>query len=262
MNFNLVKKSIVVASLTVVFSNNSNAFVSNPRPKRRLSTQNVKICEGIIPLKYPDGKVVFKERTEINGYGKDCFHIINNKNIKGFEKVAMLIEDYTYNSAEYNGFERNPKCPTLTKNLGVKNFMISTFLKYGCETVKHDFKVFRGISMSNLQRMLGSEIRNEKDLIKLKGKVLKDKGFISCSVIEKSSFKKGVMLEIKIPKGFVGAEIHNLSSFPYEREFLLDRNQKFMVTDVIIPNESDNKLERLKIKCEVVKKYDPKVKLE
>ena len=54
--------------------------------------------------------------------------------------------------------------------------------------------------------------------------------FTSTSVIEGRALKKPFVIKIKVPKGAKGAYIEELSSFPSQREFLIDKKSVFKVT--------------------------------
>lgn len=54
--------------------------------------------------------------------------------------------------------------------------------------------------------------------------------FTSTSVIEERALKKPFIIKIKVPKGAKGAYIEELSSFPSQREFLIDKKSVFKVT--------------------------------
>ena len=54
--------------------------------------------------------------------------------------------------------------------------------------------------------------------------------FTSTSVIEGRELKKPFVIKIKVPKGAKGAYIEELSSFPSQREFLIDKKSVFKVT--------------------------------
>lgn len=54
--------------------------------------------------------------------------------------------------------------------------------------------------------------------------------FTSTSVIEGRALKKPFIIKIKVPKGAKGAYIEELSSFPSQREFLIDKKSVFKVT--------------------------------
>lgn len=53
--------------------------------------------------------------------------------------------------------------------------------------------------------------------------------FFSTSATPKGALNKGILCKIHIPAGAEGAYIEQLSSFPNQREFLLDKGQKYRV---------------------------------
>lgn len=55
------------------------------------------------------------------------------------------------------------------------------------------------------------------------------RSFFSTSATQKGALNKGILCKIHIPQGAVGAYIEKLSSFPNQREFLLDKGQKYRV---------------------------------
>lgn len=51
--------------------------------------------------------------------------------------------------------------------------------------------------------------------------------FLSTSVTQNGALNKGVAYKIHVPVGADGAYIEKLSPFPKQREFLLDKGQKY-----------------------------------
>lgn len=90
--------------------------------------------------------------------------------------------------------------------------------------VPEDLVVYRGAS----KRALG-EFKNslKEDMV---GKVIEDKGFMSTSMLEKSSFKGDVKIIINFPKGTNGAYVDEISYYP-EAKMLLDERQKMNTTE-------------------------------
>ena len=61
----------------------------------------------------------------------------------------------------------------------------------------------------------------------MKGLLTKDKGFMSTTPFGAGGYD--VQYIIKVPKGSAGAYIENLSKFPNQREFILDKRSAFKV---------------------------------
>ncbi len=74
------------------------------------------------------------------------------------------------------------------------------------------------------------------------GDIFKDPQFISTSVVMSRTLKNDFMVIIKVPKGSCGAYIENISKFPNQREFILDKQSAFKV---ISKSESLIELEML-----------------
>ena len=61
------------------------------------------------------------------------------------------------------------------------------------------------------------------------GAIFIDPQFISTSIVKSRTLKNDFMIIIKVPKGSAGAYIENLSKFPNQREFILDKRSAFKV---------------------------------
>lgn len=61
------------------------------------------------------------------------------------------------------------------------------------------------------------------------GDIFADPQFISTSVVKSKVLKKPFNVKINIPKGSNGAYIENLSSYPGQREFIIDKASMFKV---------------------------------
>ena len=90
----------------------------------------------------------------------------------------------------------------------------------------------------------------------LKGNIFQDNAFSSTSLDQnKASGFSGIVspveFEIQVPKGSRGLHLGDLSSRPYEKEFLLPRNTKFNIVDVI--KSGDDITDAWKVIVEVLK---------
>jgi len=72
-----------------------------------------------------------------------------------------------------------------------------------------------------------------EDLKSLKGTTMADQGFMSTSNHINGVFQNQVRLEIECPPGTRGIYIKPYSSHSHELEFLMDRNQQMVITEVI-----------------------------
>jgi hypothetical protein len=107
--------------------------------------------------------------------------------------------------------------------------------------VHRPFHVYKGISKKRLDLLVGHHVKS-KELSNLVGKIVHDKGFISTSLLANSALLKHTyLLDITIPKDSKGAAISEISKVPQENEFLIDRNQ-FFVINKITPNVIVNDL--------------------
>lgn len=61
------------------------------------------------------------------------------------------------------------------------------------------------------------------------GEIFTDPQFTSTSVVKSRTLKKPFVVIINVPKGSKGAYIENISNFPNQREFLIDKNSAFRV---------------------------------
>lgn len=71
------------------------------------------------------------------------------------------------------------------------------------------------------------------DMKSLKGSTMRDPGFMSTSNAREGVFHNTVRLEIECPPGTRGIYIKGMSSHSHENEFLMDRNQSMIITEVI-----------------------------
>jgi NAD+--asparagine ADP-ribosyltransferase len=115
---------------------------------------------------------------------------------------------------------------------------ISSALKKA--NVPEDVVVYRGASKSALGEL--------KDLSKedMVGKVIEDKGFMSTSMLENSSFNGDVKMKINVPKETNGAYVGEISYYP-EAEMLLDKGQKMIITEA-----AEDSIGRLILTCDVL----------
>ena len=136
-------------------------------------------------------------------------------------KEKYAIEKYTYNSGDQKPnrfFERLNAMlrgdASEDKKLREYADSISGTLKKN--KLKHDIVCYRNIEFNPY----------EKYSI---GTIFTDKQFISTSVTPKAAMSKQFKLVIFVPKGSRGAYIENISKFPKQREFLLDRDCKMRI---------------------------------
>jgi hypothetical protein len=151
------------------------------------------------------------------------------------------IRDYTENSYPINDYLRKSKVPEEGKKgieiIETKVKLIDGALKKNI--TKEAITVYRGSSIE----ALGYDAKSKPtadDFAKLKGKVLKDKGFMSASMdksvitgFDGSSWSKYVVhFEIKVPQGTKGSFINSASKTPNEAEFLFSKGSKMKIVDV------------------------------
>lgn len=98
---------------------------------------------------------------------------------------------------------------------------------------KSDMTVYRGVSsdVSMGRTGTGKSLSQYSDQ-ELIGKHLFDGAFVSTSVQENSAFKRDTMLVISVPAGAHGIYLGDISLYKKQKEFLLDRNQDFIVRRV------------------------------
>lgn len=109
-----------------------------------------------------------------------------------------------------------------------------------------DIVVGRGSSTSSLRGMLGKpkgmktaiddgELANwvNKNKDSLIGSIASDKGFLSTTPVEGGGFSGDITYRIFVPKGSHGAYVDEYSRHQGEREFLLQADGKFRVTDLV-----------------------------
>lgn len=110
--------------------------------------------------------------------------------------------------------------------------------------VKEDIATYRGMNVHHLDETFkkfynkNGEFKFDKtDEIlkeakdKLVGTIVEDKGFVSTTIKESSTFNRNVNMKINVPKGAKGGYIEDLSKFSDEKEFLLQRDSKFQIID-------------------------------
>lgn len=90
--------------------------------------------------------------------------------------------------------------------------------------VEQDMIVYRGIGNDNKTGMPVS--------IKV-GEIFQDSGYMSTSLVKGSEYSGTTKFEILLPKGSRGIYAKAASNFPHENEFLLARNQKFIVHEIV-----------------------------
>lgn len=118
--------------------------------------------------------------------------------------------------------------------------------------VPQDMILYRGTGEGAFKHMLQVDpISGDYNWEALKGKVYSDKAFLSTSVeesvansyAESSTGRYNVLWEINVPKGTSGGMLNNLSQYETEKELLLDKNQKLLITEV----NKDNNVITLKM---------------
>lgn len=136
-------------------------------------------------------------------------------------KEKHAIEKYTYNSGDQKPnrfFERLNAMlrgdASEDKKLREYADLISSTLKKN--KLKHDIVCYRNIEFNPYEKYSV-------------GTIFTDKQFISTSVTPKAAMSKQFKLVILVPKGSRGAYIENISKFPKQREFLLDRDCKMRI---------------------------------
>lgn len=90
--------------------------------------------------------------------------------------------------------------------------------------VEQDMIVYRGI---------GYDKKTGKPVDLKVGEIFQDSGYMSTSLVKGSEFSGTTKFEILLPKGSRGIYAKAASNFPNENEFLLARNQKFIVHEIV-----------------------------
>lgn len=62
------------------------------------------------------------------------------------------------------------------------------------------------------------------------GTVFSFRQFVSTSVVRRKALSKEYLLVISVPAGTCGAYIENISAFPWQREFLIDKECNYCIT--------------------------------
>lgn len=97
---------------------------------------------------------------------------------------------------------------------------------------KESFKVYRGVSVEFAEKLS-------------KGKAFVDKAFSSTTsdknIAKEFSGKRGVVMEISVPKGAKALSLKDVSQYPEEKEVLLNRGGKYKVKGESI-DDSGNKV--------------------
>ena len=97
----------------------------------------------------------------------------------------------------------------------------------GRSSLPCDCTVYRGASSAVLGNY--KNLSNEE----LKGKILKDNGFMSTSLDRDRAFEGDILLEIDVPKGSKGAYVGNVGHYGHiESEVLFDCNSMMVINDV------------------------------
>jgi len=76
------------------------------------------------------------------------------------------------------------------------------------------------------------EIFSEKEIKALKGTVFEEPGYLSTSLSDKAVFKKDVLMQIDVPKGYEALYMGPHSGYANERELLLAKGSKLAITSV------------------------------
>jgi hypothetical protein len=201
----------------------------------------------------------FKNVKELKLYGKKFFDSIDCDNTD--RRIVRLIGWYTFwGSGGINNYERN------REKIGDKPRRIRRNENLSQEIQKHEIKsdlyAYKGIDTKGFGKMLNipksfsvADLLKENDGKDLIGKILRDRAFISTSVLQNCAKAHTFTLKIKIPKGTKAIYIEPISAHPDERELLIDRGQRFVITNVILKDkefitDKDNYI----IQCELVDK--------
>ena len=75
--------------------------------------------------------------------------------------------------------------------------------------------------------------RNPRKIKKLVGKTLKEKAFLSTSLVEDGILNYHLILAIKVPKGATAGYIAQWSCSPEQCELLFDAGQELLITEAI-----------------------------
>jgi hypothetical protein len=183
----------------------------------------------------------FVNSNRIDKFGKKFFSVSQKRT----PLEDLVIKEYTIASyLNINNYERLNSFHFITPEIEVResspehdrrsSHILSTYIKKHPPT-KRPFIAYKGIGLKRLAMMLRideNKICSIAPLDGIIGKTMHDRGFVSTSLLREHAFNKKIMLEIEIPEGTNGIFLELNYLMDHEKEFLLDKNQKFKITSI------------------------------
>lgn len=133
----------------------------------------------------------------------------------------------------------------------------SDAIKKGGTYLDKDIVVKRGSDGISLGGLIKEKINSNEDAREyirknkdsLIGKIAEDKGFFSTTPNHRGGFDGAIEYIVKVPKGANGAYLEDISNFPGEMEFLLDKGSRFVIQDI-----EYNSVDKCKVFMELIVK--------
>lgn len=156
--------------------------------------------------------------SDVKSAGSDWCNALSDT-----EKEAV----HAYTDTAYSNINQKLRGKTDSWDSGNLDRAKAIHSALGRSSIPCDCTVYRGGSSD----ILGS-FKNLSDE-ELKGKILKDNGFMSTSLDRGSAFGGNILLEIDVPKGSKGAYVGDVSHYNHiESEVLFDCNSMMVINDV------------------------------
>lgn len=129
-------------------------------------------------------------------------------------------------------------CPHLEKVKQIKSALNKAELP-------NDMSLHRGVDINGIRELINlDEALTPDNISKLIEMTLREDGFMSTSILEKSSFNDiKISMIINAPKGTQGAYIGEISQFPNEAEVLLNSGQSMLIKDAKFINSRNIRIQ-------------------
>lgn len=209
--------------------------MERPKSKQKQSQSAIKMLGLVSADKEVYSRTSFKRFSDVESVKNFLNGYIKWMNTLSADQYLSLLE-YTQSayvninavlrgkSAEFEG-DNEKHCKSLHEALNKS-------------IIDRNIIVYRGMSRAALGPYASL---NPKQLV---GKVIKDKGFMSTTLLTNAIPNDDIVLTIKVPNGTSGAPVSIISSHKSETEVLLNKGQQMVITHV-----SDD---GSKIECEII----------